>query len=92
MPAAAKAVTAAPGKLREISGLPPLEKWKAFSVDSTVPLERILKRFDNAASYFKSTFKNTPEAADVLFRGERRLRSSAREIEKLLDIIQKQEK
>ena len=37
------------------------EKWKAFSVDSTVPLERILKRFDNAASYFKSTFKTQVE-------------------------------
>ena len=89
LPEGAAAIKAAPGKLREISGLPPLEKWKAFSVDSTVPLERILKRFDNAASYFKSTFKNTPEAADVLFRGERRLRSSAREIEKLLDSYQK---
>ena len=52
LPEGAAAVKAAPGKLREISGLPPLEKWKAFSVDSTVPLERILKRFDNAASYF----------------------------------------
>ena len=32
-----------------------------FSVDNSDPLERTLKRFDNAASYFKSTFKNTPE-------------------------------
>ena len=89
LPAAAKSITAAPGKLREISGLPPLAEWKTFSVESTRGIERILKRFDNAASYFKSTFKNTPEAADVLFRGERRLRSSAREIEKLLDSFQK---
>ena len=43
LPEAAKVIQLHQEKLREISGLPPLEKWKEFSVDSTVPLERILK-------------------------------------------------
>ena len=89
LPEAAATIRSAPGKLRELSGLPAFEKWKTFSVDSTVGLEKILKRIDNGLSYFKSTFKNTPEAADVLFRGERKIRSSAREIEKLLDSYEK---
>ena len=82
-------VKSLPGEARIASGLPPFKEWRMFSVDNSDPLRRTLKRVDNFLSYLRSIGKQSPEQADVVFRGEKRIRSGARKLEKLLDSVEK---
>jgi len=89
LPQLASVVKSLPGKAREASGLPPFKEWRMFSVDNSDPLRRTLKRVDNFLSYLRSIGKQSPEQADVIFRGEKRIRAGARRLEKLLDSVEK---
>ena len=89
LPELASAVKSLPGKAREASGLPPFKEWRMFSVDNSDPLRRTLKRVDNFLSYLRSIGKQSPEQADVVLRGEKRIISQARKLEKLLDSVEK---
>ncbi len=89
LPELASAVKSLPGKAREASGLPPFKEWRMFSVDNSDPLRRTLKRVDNFLSYLRSIGKQSPEQADVILRGEKRIISQARKLEKLLDSVEK---
>ena len=89
LPELASVVKSLPGKAREASGLPPFKDWRMFSVDNSDPLRRTLKRVDNFLSYLRSIGKQSPEQADVILRGEKRIISQARRLEKLLDSVEK---
>jgi hypothetical protein len=89
LPELASAVKSLPSKAREASGLPPFKEWRMFSVDNSDPLRRTLKRVDNFLSYLRSIGKQSPEQADVILRGEKRIISQARKLEKLLDSVEK---
>jgi hypothetical protein len=89
LPELTSAVRSLPGKAREAAGLPPFEQWRMFSVDNSDPLRRTLKRVDNFLSYLRSIGKQSPEQANVAFRGEKRIIAQARTMEKLLDSVEK---
>ena len=89
LPQLASVVKSLPGEARIASGLPPFKDWRMFSVDNSDPLRRTLKRVDNFLSYLRSIGKQSPEQADVVFRGEKRIRAGARKLEKLLDSVEK---
>jgi hypothetical protein len=89
LPDAVKAVSSVPGKIRQASGLPPFKDWRMYSVDDASSLRRQLKRVDNFLSYLRSIGKQSPEQANVAFRGEKEIRKQARVFEKLLDSVEK---
>ena len=89
LPDAAKAVSSVPGKIRQASGLPPFKDWRMYSIDDASSLRRQLKRVDNFLSYLRSIGKQSPEQANVAFRGEKEIRKQARVFEKLLDSVEK---
>jgi len=79
----------APGKLYDKTGLPPMKQWNLYTVDDGKALRRILKRADNVVSVLKSIGRQTPEQADVAFKGEKLIKERARTIEKLLDSLER---
>ena len=74
-------------KIRD--GLPAFKDWRSFSVNSTDDLRAALKRIDNGLALFRSVGKFTPEQQSVRTAAEKRIVSSARVIEKLLDSLEK---
>ena len=77
-----------PGKAYDKTGLPPFKQWNLFTVNDNNALRRLLKRADNVASALKSIGRQTPEQADVAFRGDKLIKERARSIEKLLDSLE----
>ena len=89
LPDAARAISSVPGKIRQASGLPPFKDWRMYSIDDASALRRQLKRVDDFLSYLRSIGKQSPEQANVAFRGEKEIRKEARIFEKLLDSVEK---
>ena len=77
-----------PAKAFDKSGLPPFKQWNLFTVNDNIALRRFLKRSDNVLSALKSIGRQTPEQADVAFKGEKLIKERARSIEKLLDSLE----
>ena len=77
-----------PAKAFDKSGLPPFKQWNLFTVNDNIALRRFLKRSDNVLSALKSIGRQTPEQADVAFKGEKLIKERARTIEKLLDSLE----
>jgi len=77
-------------KLPGVRELPEYKDWRMFSVQSSDPVRKTLKKVDNALSWLRSIGKDTPEMSAITLRGEKEIVSRARIIEKLLESIEKQ--
>ena len=96
LPTIAKGLKAAPKaigqqikKLPGVRELPEYKDWRMFSVQSSDPIRKTLKKADNALSWLRSIGKDTPEMSAITIRGEKEIVSKARIIEKLLESIEK---
>ena len=69
--------------------LPAFEKWRLFSVESSNPLERRLKKIDNFLSGFRSVGKYTGLGFQLSSDAKRFVKARARTIEKYLESIEK---
>ena len=69
--------------------LPAFEKWRMFSVQSSDPLQRKLKRIDNFLSGFRSVGKYTGLGFQLSSDAKRFIKGRARTIEKYLESIEK---
>jgi len=69
--------------------LPAFEKWRMFSVESSDPLQRKLKRIDNFLSGFRSVGKYTGLGFQLSSDAKRFIKGRARTIEKYLESIEK---
>ena len=69
--------------------LPAYKDWRMFSVESADPIRKTLKKVDNGLSWLRSIGKNTPEMAAITTRGEKEIVSKARQVEKLLESIER---
>ena len=69
--------------------LPAYKDWRMFSVESSDPIRKTLKKVDNGLSWLRSIGKNTPEMAAITTRGEKEIVTKARLVEKLLESIEK---
>jgi len=69
--------------------LPAFEKWRLFSVQSSDPLQRKLKRIDNFLSGFRSVGKYTGLGFQLSSDAKRFVKGRARTIEKYLESIEK---
>ena len=69
--------------------LPDFKDWRMFSVTSSDPLERNIKRFDNFLAYFRDTANQTADRFFITGQTSRKIKATSRKIEKQLDIIEK---
>ena len=69
--------------------LPAFEKWRLFSVQSSDPLQRKLKKIDNFLSGFRSVGKYTGLGFQLSSDAKRFVKGRARTIEKYLESIEK---
>ena len=69
--------------------LPAFEKWRMFSVESSNPLQRRLKKIDNFLSGFRSVGKYTGLGFQLSSDAKRFIKGRARTIEKYLESIEK---
>jgi hypothetical protein len=69
--------------------LPAFEKWRLFSVESSNPLQRRLKKIDNFLSGFRSVGKYTGLGFQLSSDAKRFIKGRARTIEKYLESIEK---
>ena len=69
--------------------LPAYKDWRMFTVESSDPIRKTLKKIDNGLSWLRSIGKNTPEMAAITTRGEKEIVTKARLVEKLLESIEK---
>ena len=69
--------------------LPAFEKWRLFSVESSNPLQRKLKKIDNFLSGFRSVGKYTGLGFQLSSDAKRFIKGRARTIEKYLESIEK---
>ena len=72
-----------------LTKLPAFEKWRMFSVHSSDPIQRRLKRIDNFLSWFRSGGKDTPAAFKLKEDANRYIKRQSREIDKYLEGIEK---
>ena len=69
--------------------LPDFDKWRMFSVKSSDPLERKLKKLDNFLSNFRSLGKQTGLGFQFTSGAKREIKARSRTIEKYLESIEK---
>ena len=69
--------------------LPEFSKWRMFSVESSDPLQKRLKKIDNFLSGFRSVGKFTGESFQLTSGAKRQIKGRARTIEKYLESIEK---
>ena len=69
--------------------LPAFDKWRMFSVESSDPLQKRLKKVDNFLSAFRSLGKETGETFNLTSGAKRYVKGRARTIEKYLESIEK---
>jgi len=69
--------------------LPAFEKWRMFSVESSDPLQRRLKKIDNFLSGFRSVGKYTGLGFQLSSDAKRFIKARSRTIEKYLESIEK---
>jgi len=69
--------------------LPAFDKWRMFSVESSNPLQKRLKKIDNFLSAFRSVGKFTGESFQLTSGAKREIKARARTIEKYLESIEK---
>ena len=69
--------------------LPAFEKWRMFSVQSSDPLQRRLKKIDNFLSGFRSVGKYTGLGFQLSSDAKRFIKARSRTIEKYLESIEK---
>ena len=69
--------------------LPAFEKWRLFSVESSNPLQRRLKKIDNFLSGFRSVGKYTGLGFQLSSDAKRFIKGRSRTIEKYLESIEK---
>ena len=84
--AAVTAMGAKPGLVKQ---LPDFKDWRMFDVNSDDPLKRNLKKIDNVFSFFREA---GPRSANQLFldvEAQNFIRSKQRQIEKLIDSIER---
>ncbi len=74
---------------KSVQELPEYKNWRMFTVESSDPIRRKLKKVDNALSWLRSIGKSTPEMAAITTRGEKEIVTKARIVEKLLESIEK---
>ena len=74
---------------KSVKELPDYKDWRMFSVESSDPIRKTLKKVDNGLSWLRSIGKNTPEMAAITTRGEKEIVSKARQVEKLLESIER---
>ena len=84
--AAVAAMGAKPGLIKQ---LPDFKDWRLFDISSDNPLERNLKKIDNVFSFFREA---GPRSANQLFldtEAQNFIKGKQRQIEKLIDSIEK---
>jgi len=69
--------------------LPDFDKWRMFSVKSSDPLERKLKKLDNFLSNFRSLGKQTGLGFQFTSGAKREIRARSRTIDKYLQSVEK---
>jgi len=69
--------------------LPDFDKWRMFSIKSSDPLERKLKKLDNFLSNFRSLGKQTGLGFQFTSGAKREIKARSRTIEKYLESIEK---
>jgi len=69
--------------------LPDFDKWRMFSVKSSDPLERKLKKIDNFLSNFRSLGKQTGLGFQFTSGAKREIKARSRTIDKYLQSIEK---
>ena len=69
--------------------LPDFDKWRMFSVKSSDPLERKLKKIDNVLSNFRSLGKQTGLGFQFTSGAKREIRARSRTIDKYLQSVEK---
>ena len=71
------------------STLPEFSKWRTFSIESTKPMEAVLKRLDNKLRYMRSLDNQTGTQYALNTAARQEIKRAARSVRKLKRILKK---